>query len=355
VIPSQNTQEKTLRIIDANLDRTGEGLRFLEEITRFILDDVNLAKSLKSLRHSLITTSPQLKRKLLQARDAETDVGADLKADKQQKQRDLSGKVAANAKRVQQSLRILEELATLPDIELDATKFGQARFEVYSLEREISSMLLRKDKAASIKGLYAVVDSNSLGDRDHIDTARQLLSGGACIIQLRDKMLTTRELLCIAQELKHLCEKHNALFIVNDYLDIALASGADGLHLGQDDFPVAVARKLLPIVTLIGCSASTVKQAKDAEIQGADYIAVGAISSTDTKNDIKVVGIDTLKEIKKATNLPVVAIGGINRDNMSDILSAGADSVAIISAILKTASPKEATRQIIKQIEGRYG
>lgn len=351
MIPPHKTLEQTLRIIDANLDRTGEGLRFLEETARFILNDAALTKILKELRHNLVTTSPQFNLKLLQARNAENDVGAEIKTDIHEKQDDLLNKVTANSKRIQQSLRVLEELATLPGIELDVTIISQARFEVYSLERKISSRLIRQDKAARIKGLYAIIDSDSLGNRNHIDTARQLLCGGAGIIQLRDKALGKRELLGIAQELKQLCKKHNALFIVNDYLDIALATGADGLHLGQEDLPVATARKLLPIDTLIGCSVSSARQARDAEAQGADYIAAGAVLPTDTKEDAEVVGIDTLKDIKKSTSLPVVAIGGINMDNMFHILAAGADSVAIISAILKAESPNDATRLIIKEIK----
>jgi len=351
VISPQKTPEQTLRIIDANLNRAGEGFRFLEDTARFILNDVSLTKRLKELRHSIITTSPSFNKKLLYARDAETDIGAEIKADSQSTQGDLLNKITANSKRVQQSLRVLEELAALPGIELDASRISQARFDVYSLEREISSRLTRRDKAARIKGLYAIIDSDSLSGRNHIDIARQLLSGGAGIIQLRDKYLNRKELLGIAQNLKLLCEKHNALFIVNDYLDIALATGADGLHLGQQDLPVAIARKLLPVDTLLGCSVYTIKQAKEAEAQGADYIAVGAAFPTDTKNDIEVVGLDVLKDIKKATNLPVVAIGGIKRDNIADILTSGADSVAIISAILGTDSPEEATRQITKEIK----
>jgi len=342
---------QTFRIIDANLDRAGEGFRFLEDIARFILNDAALTKSLKELRHNIITTSPHFNKKLLQARDAETDIGAEIKAANQAKQGNLLDKITANSKRVQQSLRVLEELAALPDTELDATVISRARFELYSLEREISSRFMRRDKAAFIKGLYAIIDGDSLNERDHIDTARQLLNGGARIIQLRDKNLCGKELLCIARELKLLCEKHNALFIVNDYLDIALASDADGLHLGQDDLPVATARKFLPVVTLLGCSVSTARQAKEAESQGADYIATGAVFPTDTKKDIEVVGLDVLREIKKATDLPLVAIGGINRDNMPDVLASGADSVAVIGAILKADSPKEATRQIIEEIK----
>ena len=351
MISSQRTQAQVLRIIDANLNRAGEGIRFLEEIARLVLNDTVLTKQVKELRHSLVTIVPHLYKKLLQARSADKDVGAGIKVDKQQKQGELPSKVAANSKRIQQSLRVLEELATLPEVELDASTISRARFKAYSLEREISSRLIRRDKAAGIKGLYAIIDSDSLSGKNHINTTRQLLKGGAKIIQLRDKKLAKKELLNIAQELKLLCDKHNALFIMNDYLDIALTSSADGLHLGQDDLPVAIARKLLPIDILIGCSVTTVKQAKEAEAQGADYIAVSAVFPTDTKDNIKVVGFDTLKNIKKATNLPVVAIGGINRDNMPDVLAAGADSVALISAILKADSPEKATRQIVKELE----
>jgi thiamine-phosphate diphosphorylase len=171
------------------------------------------------------------------------------------------------------------------------------------------------------------------------------------VVQLRDKIQSKRELLPVAQQLKRLCSEHNVLFIVNDYLDLALAADADGLHLGQDDLPPRVARRLLPIDKLLGCSVASVKQAISAESEGVDYIAVGAIYPTESREATEVVGLEGLRLIKKQAGLPLVAIGGITAGNVAEVIAAGASSVAIISAIMEASSPEEAARQIVDKLE----
>ncbi|GAH84117.1 unnamed protein product, partial [marine sediment metagenome] len=158
---------------------------------------------------------------------------------------------------------------------LDSEKFKQARFSLYTIERTLLSKLLRQDKIKGIPGLYVIIDTQALKGRSHIEVASQAIRGGAKTVQLRDKLQSKKELLPIAQQLRNLCTEHNVLFIMNDYLDLALASGADGLHLGQNDLPIKVARKLLPIDKILGCSTTTVDQAITAESEGADYIAAG--------------------------------------------------------------------------------
>jgi len=143
------------------------------------------------------------------------------------------------------------------------------------------------------------------------------------------------------------------LFIVNDYLDIALAAEADGLHLGQDDLPIEVARKLLPMDKILGCSTTTVDQAIAAESEGADYIAVGSMYPTPSKETAEVVGLDRLRQIRQAVTSPLVAIGGITKDNAAEVIAAGADAVAVISAVLQAEDIEEATRQIIDRLEAQ--
>jgi len=143
------------------------------------------------------------------------------------------------------------------------------------------------------------------------------------------------------------------LFIMNDYLDLALAAGADGLHLGQRDLPIKVARKLLPIDKILGCSTTTVDQAIAAESDGADYIAVGSIYPTSFKEAAKVVGLERLRQIRQAVSLPLIAIGGITEDNVAEVLAAGADSVAVLGAILQAEDIEEAARQITARFEER--
>jgi thiamine-phosphate pyrophosphorylase len=350
---SEAMSRQRLRIVDANLNRAGEGLHLLEDIARLILNDANLTQQLKTMRHEILRGDWSFNQQLVQSRDSEGDVGIDVEVLGEEKQRELPIVVVANSRRVQESLRILEEMAKMPGAtpQLDKEKFKQARFALYTIEQKLLSKLSRRDKTEHLTGLYAIIDSQALGGRRHVEVAKELIQGGAKTIQLRDKLLSRGELLLIAQELKELCSKHDVLFIVNDYLGVALAVGADGLHLGQKDFPISVARRLLPIDKIIGCSVNTVEQAKVAESEGADYIAAGSIYPTSSKEGAKVVGLKRLRQIKQAVSLPLVAIGGINKDNLAKVLAAGADSVAVISAILKAEDVEEAARQIVAEFE----
>jgi thiamine-phosphate pyrophosphorylase len=210
--------------------------------------------------------------------------------------------------------------------------------------------LLRQDKAKLIRGVYAVIDTDSLNGRDHLDTTGQIIRGGAKIIQLRDKKTKKRDLLPIAHAVKTLCAENKVLFIMNDNLDIALAVKADGLHIGQEDLPVAAARKLSPMDMLIGCSVFNVEQARQAVNDGADYLGVGAIFPTPSK-DTPVLGLEPLRQIKQSVSIPLVGIGGINLSNAGAVKKAGANAIAVIGAILGADSPEAATRELIKKFE----
>ncbi len=343
---------QTLRIIDANLNRTGEGLRLLEDMARLLLNDAALTQQLKTMRHELIRGDRSFQQQLLQSRNAAGDVGADMEVPGEEKERELPMVLVANAKRVQESLRILEEMAKVPGTtpKLDSEKFKQARFDLYTIEQKLLSKLLRQDKLEHIPGLYVIIDTEALKGRFHIEAASQAIRGGATTIQLRDKVQSGEKLLSVAQQLRTLCSEHQVLFIMNDYLDVALATDADGLHLGQGDLPAKVARKLLPLDKILGCSATTAEQAVTAQSEGADYIAVGAMYPTASKTSaitpVKVVGLETLRQVRQAVTAPLVAIGGITKDNAAEVIAAGADSVAVINAVLGAESPEEAARQI---------
>jgi thiamine-phosphate pyrophosphorylase len=346
-----------VRIIDANLNRASEGLRFLEDIARFILNDITLSQELKTMRHGLAEETKPLGMKLLSQRDAEHDVGSNKKnmiaGRVRQYQQDLPGVITANAKRVAESLRVIEELAKLPQINqmLNSAKFEQARFSLYSLEQRLLSRILRQDKIKHLAGLYVILDRQALAGKNELDIASQIIHGGAKAIQLRDKQSNKRELLLTAQKLKRLCAESGVLFIINDYLDLALAVDADGLHIGQKDLPLPVVRGNLPIDKIIGCSVNTVSQATEAQNEGADYIAVGSIFPSATKKEAIVVGVDTLKQIRQAVSSPLVAIGGISEDNIGQVVAAGADSVAVASAILGKEGAETATQQLIAKME----
>jgi thiamine-phosphate pyrophosphorylase len=341
----------TLRIIDANLNRIGEGLRFLEEVSRLMLNDTALTQQLKDMRHGLINSDAQLQIRMMQARDAGGDIGASMEVTGKENSRDLSSAVIANAKRAQEGLRVLEEMAKTPGLELDSDKFRKSRFALYTVEKNLLSGVLRQSLRQRMQGLYVIVDTAALDGRSHVEVTRQAIQGGVRIIQLRDKLLTKKQLLPIAQKMRDLCAASDALFIMNDDLDIALAVEADGLHVGQDDLPVHIARELLPADKILGSSAYTAEEVAVAEAGGADYIAVGAIFPTPSKEAIDVVGLARIRQIRGLTTLPIVAIGGIMAENMPDVITAGADAVAVISAALGATNVTEACRTMIKIIE----
>lgn len=193
-----------------------------------------------------------------------------------------------------------------------------------------------------LRGLYVITDGrfgdggaaeSGAGDR-HIAMARAALSGGARIIQLRDKSMTTARLLPVARELRCLTRRSGALLIVNDRVDIALACDADGVHLGPDDLPVADARRLLGPHCIIGVSCGDVEAAHRAEQCGADYIGAGAVFTTATKDDAGApIGIDNLRAIVNVTTLPVAAIGGIDERSIARVVEAGACMACVVSAV----------------------
>jgi thiamine-phosphate pyrophosphorylase len=337
-----------LRIVDANLNRIGEGLRLLEDISRFILDDPDISRQLKALRHDLLPTDAALRERLLAARRAGEDVGAFLDVSGEGERHDAAALVGANSRRIQQSLRVLEEITKVPgqDFGLDWEKLKDARFRVYELEQAITLRLSRRDKTERIAGLYLILDTESLKGRDGLEVARLATRAGARVIQLRDKTLPRGELVALAEGLKQVCAQSGALFIVNDYLDVALASGADGLHVGQDDLPVAAARRLLPADKIVGCSAATPGEAVRAQEDGADYVAVGSMYESPSKPGTRMAGMETLREVRGMVSLPLVAIGGINEENAAEVMGAGADAAAVISAVLGAADVEAACRRL---------
>jgi thiamine-phosphate pyrophosphorylase len=346
-----------LRIIDANLNRSSEGLRVLEDIARFLLNDAELSQRLRALRHDLAQGTKSLRGGLLSRRDSEHDVGApmDVSYEPETKQslQDLSGLVTANAKRVEESLRVVEELAKLPEISstVNSASFEQTRFALYTLEQDLISRISRRDKMERMLGLYVILDRQFLTGRNELDIAGQIIEGGARVIQLRDKQSEKGELLLVAQKLKDLCSQAGGLFIINDYLDLAMAVDADGLHIGQEDLPLPVIRRELPIDKIVGCSVTKLSQATKAQAEGADYIAVGSIFPTATKKGTTVVGVNMLKELKQTVSTPLVAIGGINQNNIAEVVSAGADAVAVISAVLGEEDVRGAVQELIAKMD----
>ena len=194
--------------------------------------------------------------------------------------------------------------------------------------------------------LYAVTDRYWLNGRTLTDVVRESLEGGVTMLQLREKTLEEPAFLQEARELQTLCRAYRVPFIVNDNVDIALAMDADGVHVGQSDMEALDVRAKLGPDKIIGVSAQTVEQALLAEKHGADYLGVGAVFPTGSKADAKEVSFDTLKAICQAVSIPVVAIGGISRDNVARLAGSGIRGVAVISAIYGAADIRSASREL---------
>jgi len=340
---------QTLRIIDANLNRAAEGLRFLEEITRLVLNDDALTQQLKTMRHDLIRADAPFNLQLLDARDSVRDVGIDLKVRGEKKNRDLTLTIIANSRRAQESMRVLEETAKMPGVPLDSEQFKHARFTLYTIEKDILARLTRKDRQERITGLYAIIDDSALKGRRHIDVATQIIKGGAKIIQLRDKTLSKRELLPIAEQIRAVCSEKGVLFFVCDDIDLALAISADGVHLEPDSLPAKVVRKLLPMDMLLGVSVRSLKEAIAAQKDGADYVSL--CPSCIAPSGGKIYSLEELSRLHEKLSIPLVAIGGVKKENVTEVISAGASAVAAVSAILEAEDIERATRQMVRALK----
>jgi thiamine-phosphate pyrophosphorylase len=198
--------------------------------------------------------------------------------------------------------------------------------------------------------LYVILDPGATAGRDLEAVADAVLAAGGRWLQLRHKTASTGELAAVAGRLVARVRAAGGVLIVNDRLDVALAVGADGVHLGQDDLPVAAARPLLRPGMVLGRSTHSVAQARDAQAEGADYIAVGSMFPTQTKPDFRLVGPELIRTIRPRITAPLVGIGGVTRENVAQVIRAGADGVAVISAVCGAPDPAAATRDFLAAI-----
>jgi thiamine-phosphate pyrophosphorylase len=194
--------------------------------------------------------------------------------------------------------------------------------------------------------LYFITDSTGFSEEEFLNRVEQALKGGVTLLQLREKEKNTREYIALAEKVHKLTKKYNIPLIIDDRVDVALAIDAEGVHLGQSDMPVDIARKILGENKIIGATAKTVPQALEAYTNGADNLGVGAIYPTTTKVKTVLTSVDTLKEIVKAVPIAVNAIGGLNKDNIDILENTGIAGVCVVSAIMKADDPKKAAEEI---------
>lgn len=343
------------RIIDANANRAMEGLRVLEDFCRFARDDRFLSEKLKILRHLLATTLARLPGdNPVLARDTKGDVGTSIEADDEYRRQDPDAVVMANMQRVQQSLRCLEEYSKLLDSQT-AQQFEEVRYQAY----DVHQLLLRAERSDTLLAdarLYVIVDGCD-SDQQLADRTRALAAAGVDILQLRDKQLDDRDLLRRALVMRNTLNEiaasgsHTPLLIVNDRPDIARAAAADGVHVGQQELPVAAARQVVGPASLVGVSTHSLQQAQQAVEDGADYLGCGPTYPGQTKQFDAYPGPAFLKQVQASVQLPCFAIGGISLQNLADVLATGFTRIVVAGAITNSASPADMASQFRQQLQ----
>ncbi len=328
-----NKNQAINRLIDANLDRAREGLRVIEDWCRFGLNQKQVVVTLKDWRQQLGTHHHEIYKR---ARDTKSDQGIGLEHPAQKNRHSPEQVVAANFSRVQEALRVLEEFSRNSDPEL-ANSASRIRYGLYELESKVMQTILHTKLLQKLQNCNLCLITTPHSNLS--TTIEESLKAGVKMVQYRSKKESDLEKFEQAKELAYLCKKYDALFIINDHLDLAIAVEADGIHLGQSDLPTKVVRNILGEQKLIGRSTHCLEQLHTAEYEGCDYFGVGPIFPTKTKPDQKPVGIDYVKEASLAAKRPWFAIGGINASNIEEVVAAGAERVALIGAVMNSNDP----------------
>ena len=336
-----NEKTAIYRILDANLDRAREGFRIIEEWCRFGLNNQTMAQSCKQMRQEL---SQWHSLEIRQARDTINDVGTTLTHAREETRENLDSVLLANLCRIQEALRVLEEYGKLINGEFAST-MKHIRYHAYILESQL--MIPSPHQRLSESHLYLVTSPV-----DNIyEVVESALQGGLKLVQYRHKDENDLVRYEQAKRLKQLCHQYNALFIVNDRIDLALAVDADGVHLGQTDLPIAIARQLLGKDKIIGKSTTNPQEMQDAIESKADYIGVGPVYETPTKAGKKAAGLDYVRYARENASIPWFAIGGIEEDNIQDVINAGAKNVAVVRAIMVADNPTKVTQNLLQKFD----
>ncbi|MCJ7543170.1 MAG: thiamine phosphate synthase [Phycisphaerae bacterium] len=336
------------RILDANFNRAREALRVAEDCGRFALNDpaiTQMAKNLRSGLQEILSAMPA--DEMIASRDTAGDIGTEITSPTEPKRENLADVAQAACKRLTESLRTIEEYGKFVAPK-EILRIERMRYDAYTLEQRLQDRLAVAGRFAQVR-LYVLI-TPTLCRGSIRETSRAAIAGGADAIQLRHKGGCDAECLAIAAELRELTDETGKIFIVNDRPDIAAMVAADGVHLGQGDLPVAEARKLLRPGAIVGRSTHSLDQARGAVIEGADYISVGPIFATTTKDAGPPVGTALLQEVSSAVLLPIVAIGGITPDNAAQIVAAGGKCLAVSSAVCAAADPQDAAAAIRAKI-----
>lgn len=371
------------RILDANANRAREAMRVMEEAARFVLDDADLSRRCKQLRHDLAAAMGALPAQVAVElhRDTPGDVGTAISTDAEQQRQGVADVVIAAGKRLSEALRCLAEYGkTLgPGAERFTAAIESLRYSGYAIE---SALHHRLGAGRPRQWRLCVLITESLcAHHGWLDVAKASLDAGADCLQLREKELNDTELFDRASQLVALAaqardaaspkgarpqtgwRRKNTIgapftgpsVIINDRSDVALAGGADGVHLGQHDLPVAEVRRLVGRRLLVGVSTHNLAEARGAVAGGADYCGVGAMFASTTKRR-RPAGISYLKKfVERYPQVPHLAIGGITPDNIAEVVAAGARGVAVSACVCGARNPAAVVRRLLRQIPKQLG
>ena len=336
----------TARILDANFNRAREAMRVMEDGARFALNDANLCESLKSMRHALREIADRLQPAgggwLEANRDTPGDVGTAITTPAEKTRNNLLDVVIAAGKRLSESLRVIEELCKTIDPEL-AGRVESLRYRSYSIDAELQAQF---GTGRAVQWKLCLLLTQSLCKGPWRETLAAALDAGVDCVQVREKHMEAGELLEHSREVIAMA-RPNAAVIVNDRLDVALAAGADGVHVGQHDLPIAQVRRIAGRSLLIGASTHTLEEAACAVRAGADYCGVGAMFDTALKPKQPPSGPGYLRAfVERFCNTPHLAIGGVTLETISRVVEAGAQGVAVSSAICGADDPGAVVRSL---------
>ena len=341
---SDRPTSPVLRIIDANANRAREALRVVEDYARFGLNDDPLCSKLKLLRHDLAEALADTLADAILCRDTTGDVGTAIKAPGELTRDDLSHVIIAAGKRFGEAIRCLEEFAKTTD-PAAAARLEQIRYRFYVLEQTVAFTLHPARRFAEVR-LYVLITQSHCAGRPWQQIAQQAIEGGADCLQLREKDIESGDLLRRAREFVALCRKRGVISIINDRADIALAADADGVHVGQTDLPAREARRIVGRDKIVGVSTHCIDHARQAVLDGADYIGVGPIFPSRTKQRDFVAGLDYARQVASEVAIPAVGISGITADNLSQVLATGLRAVAVTKSVAAAADPKAAASEM---------
>ncbi|WP_437187207.1 thiamine phosphate synthase [Planctomicrobium sp. SH668] len=336
------------RILDASANRAREGLRVVEDYVRFRLNDALISRELKAIRHQLTESLRHLGQAAwVPFRDTLNDVGTLGSLASERQRGILTDVVRANLKRIEESLRSLEEFSKLLDSAV-SLKISECRYRIYTVEKSLESLMRNQMRLTDCQ-LYLLLTA-SLCRYGVEETLKHSIEKGVGIVQIREKGLTDRELVHYGEQVKKWVDGTGVILIMNDRPDLAAAIGADGVHLGQDDLSVSIARQVMGGNALIGVSTHNPEQARAAVFDGADYLGVGPVFETTTKSFDEYAGLNFVRYVAEDTCLPWFAIGGIHGGNLDEVIAAGATRVAVSSAICRSPHPRGVTAEMVEKL-----